>query len=81
MDARIQKTFEEGNEFLDSIVERQASKRTGDDKNEGDAFVDVLLSIEKDANKSFPFDKLNIKAIIKVSIFSYTLILISSNKK
>jgi len=78
LDARIRKTFEEVNEFLDSIVERQASKRAGDDNNEGDAFVDVLLSIERDANMSFPFDKLNIKAIIEVSIFS--LILKSSKK-
>jgi len=73
LDARIRKTFEEVNEFLDSIVERQASKRAGDDNNEGDAFVDVLLSIERDANMSFPFDKLNIKAIIEVSIFSLIL--------
>lgn len=49
----------------------------GEVENAGDALVDVLFSLEEDLNRSFPFDKHSIKAIIEVNFPSTLLIFLT----
>ncbi|KAJ0966911.1 hypothetical protein J5N97_023828 [Dioscorea zingiberensis] len=68
VDGRIQKSFKEADEILDRIVEDEmmSAWREGDhDEFEGDSFIRILISLEKDKTRKFPFGKDNIKAIIK----------------
>ncbi|KAJ6839750.1 cytochrome P450 71A1-like [Iris pallida] len=65
-DSRANKAFRDGNKFMEHVIEtRKKVLEQEEEKEESNVFIDILLSLEKDLNRHFHFDKENIKAIIE----------------
>lgn len=65
LDRRVRRIFKQVDGILGEIIENHVNRSRVDDGHENDDFVDALLSVEKDPNKEFPFDKENVKAIVE----------------